>query len=265
MKHELHLRERLLHFRFDSCLIKVNTPTAENLIDRVRERLLDERGFALATINLDHLVKLRHDAEFRDAYAQQDLVVADGNPIVWLSRIARRPVSLAPGADLVSDMARVASECGAPVALLGSTRNALDVAGSRLKKRVTGLEVAAKLSPTFGFDPTGSEADELIDEVRSSGAKLCFLALGAPKQEIFAAYAKTKLPGVGFVSIGAGLDFIAGTQDRAPKVIRKLALEWAWRMLSAPRRMIPRYARCFSILPSLVAEALSIRHAKPTS
>jgi exopolysaccharide biosynthesis WecB/TagA/CpsF family protein len=99
----------------------------------------------------------------------------------------------------------------------------------------------------------------VIAVLRASGAGLCLLALGAPKQEIFAARAHAALPHMGFASIGAGLDFIAGKQPRAPLWVRRLALEWLWRALSSPRRMLPRYARCVAILPGLMREAWRLR------
>ena len=87
-----------------------------------------------------------------------------------------------------------------------------------------------------------------------SGARLCILARGAPKQEMFAARGTERLPG--FVSIGAGLDFIAGTQRRAPRWVRQIAVEWFWRMACDPRRLALRYWSCVLILPELVLAAL---------
>ena len=98
-----------------------------------------------------------------------------------------------------------------------------------------------------------------IARIGASGAGLCLLALGAPKQEIFAAHAAARLPRTGFMSIGAGLDFLAGTQTRAPAWMRRLAAEWLWRLAGSPRRMAGRYARCFAILPGEAARALRAR------
>jgi N-acetylglucosaminyldiphosphoundecaprenol N-acetyl-beta-D-mannosaminyltransferase len=64
---------------------------------------------------------------------------------------------------------------------------------------------------------------------------------------------------MGFASIGAGLDFLSGHQQRAPMVMRKMGLEWLWRMLQSPARMVPRYAKCFAILPGLLVQALRQR------
>src|SRR5260370_12116153 len=89
-----------------------------------------------------------------------------------------------------------------------------------------------------------------------SGAKLWFVALGAPRQELFAARCLDQLNGTGLLCIGAALDFIAGTQSRAPPLTQKVGLEWAWRMLREPRRLGPRYAPCIGVVPRLVAPTI---------
>ena len=86
--------------------VTVNAATRAGLLAEIARRLDRGEGFALATLNLDHLVKLRRDPAFARAYAAQDLVTADGNPIVWLSRLARRPVRLVPGSDMVLPLVR---------------------------------------------------------------------------------------------------------------------------------------------------------------
>lgn len=227
----------------------VNVADADSLIAQARARLEAGTGFALATVNLDHLVKLRADGPFRDAYAAQDFVVADGNPIVWLSKLARRPVALVPGSEMVLPLARLAAETGTPIALLGSTEDALAAAARGLEAQVPGLAIAGRFAPPFPFDAESPQADALLDDVAASGARLVFLALGAPKQEILAARGRTRTPQLGFASIGAGLDFIAGTQTRAPSWVRRLALEWLWRMALSPTRLAKRYALCALILP----------------
>lgn len=246
-------------FAFPPHRIAVNVPDAGQLLHRVTDALTQGRGFALATINLDHLVKLAHDPAFRDVYAAQDLVVADGNPIVWLSRLAGRPVALVPGSDMVVPLARTARECGVPVALVGSTRPVLDAAATALCQQVPGLQVAACIAPPMGFDPQGAEARAILEQLAASGARLCFLALGAPKQEAFAALGRRQQPGLGFASVGAGLDFLAGQQKRAPRWVRAMAMEWLWRMLGNPRRLMARYVACAVILPGQAVAALRQR------
>lgn len=251
-----------MRFRTGSGEITVNTATRAALDAAVTARLATGQGFALATLNLDHLVKLASDPGFRAAYQSQDLVVADGHPIVWLSRLARQPVTLLPGSDLVVPLAAMAEASGHAVALVGSTDESLRRAAAALRSAVPGLEVACTIAPPFGFDPEGPGADAILREVEASGARLCFIALGAPKQELFAARGRLVAPSVGFASIGAGLDFLSGSQTRAPAWVRHLALEWLWRLLGQPRRMLMRYLQCFMILPGHVVRALMQRNRR---
>lgn len=244
--------------------VEVNVPDRERLLALVAERLAEGRGFALATLNVDHLEKLRENAAFRRAYAAHDLIVADGNPIVWLSRLGGRPVSLVPGSELVEPLCREALRAGRSVAIVAGTEASGRAAADRLAARLPGLSVALVAAPGFPFDPEGAEADALLDCVAASGAGLCLLAVGAPRQEILAARGRARCPDTGFASVGAGIDFIAGHQRRAPALMRRARLEWLWRAALSPRRLGPRYLRGALILPGLARRARAERRRTET-
>ena len=244
--------------------VTVNIADAGALKAAVVARWRAGEGFALATLNLDHLVKLHRDPAFAAAYRAQEFVVADGNPVVWLSRLAGRPVDLLPGANLVVPLAEWAAAEGVAVALIGSTQDALEAAAAALQSRVPGLRITARIAPPMGFDPDSAAANTVLKQAAETGAGLAFLALGAPRQEALAARGRVVTPGMGFASIGAGLDFLAGTQTRAPQWVRQLALEWLWRMASNPARLAGRYARCALALPRLTREALRLRRDQGT-
>ena len=248
-----------MNFQVESQSVTVNVADQGALLASVAGRLVSRQGFALATINLDHLVKLRQSARFRAAYAEQDLIAADGNPVVWLSRLAGHSVHLVPGSDVVVPLAAEAARAGRPIALVGSTDVTLQVAAAVLKQAVPGLEIALCLAPPMGFDVDGAEADAVLAELARRNVGLCFLALGAPKQEILAARGRHLAPNVGFASVGAALDFLAGAEVRAPMIMRRLSMEWVWRMMQNPSRMVPRYAACAALLPILAADALKLR------
>ena len=235
--------------------VTVNIASHTALETAIRARWQAGDGFALATVNLDHLVKIRTDPSFAEAYAAQTFVVADGNPIVWLSKLAGTPVDLLPGSELVVPLCRLAAAEGISVALVGSHEAALADAARVLETATPGLKIVYAHPPSRGFDPEGAEADRTLAEVDASGARLCFLALGAPKQEILAMRGCRLAPRTGFVSIGAGLDFLGGHQRRAPRWVRRIAMEWLWRLLLQPRRLFKRYALSFAILPGLAWRA----------
>lgn len=248
-----------MEFRFDSEVVRITHSDRGSALAEIGRRMTSGRGFALATLNLDHMVKLRRDPAFLDAYRRHDIVVADGNPVVWLTRLAGQPVRLLAGADLVLPLAQAAAAAGTPVALVGSTEAALAGAAKFLSAQVPGLTIACTIAPSFGFDPEGEEAAAILERLRKDGIGLALLAFGAPKQERLAARGRDLAPATGFASVGAGLDFLAGTQIRAPRLVRALSLEWLWRALTQPRRMIPRYAACAAILPGEALRALRQR------
>jgi exopolysaccharide biosynthesis WecB/TagA/CpsF family protein len=213
-------------------------------------------NFSVCTLNLDHVVQLQQRPDFRAAYRRARFVTADGFPIVVLSRLLGVRIERTTGADLVEPICQEAGRKGLPVFLLGSNELTLATSARRLSERFKGLQIAGYFAPGSNFDPYSEEADFAIDSIRVSGAKLCFVALGAPRQELFAARCLDELNGTGMLCIGAALDFIAGTQTRAPSITQKVGLEWAWRMLRNPRRLGPRYARCMAIVPRLVARTI---------
>ncbi|MGY6704049.1 WecB/TagA/CpsF family glycosyltransferase [Roseinatronobacter sp.] len=241
--------------------IHVTGETRAEFLARFGQMLRNGVGVAVATINLDHLVKLHEDPHFRAAYGAHDIIVADGNPIVWLSRLAGRPVALMPGSDLIEPVCAMAADLGIAIAFIGSTQPVLDKAADSLQSRHPNLRVAAKLAPPMGFDPESAQAAALLQQAQASGAQLCLLALGAPKQERLAMVGRRVCPQMGFLSIGAGLDFLAGAQMRAPYLVRLFAMEWLWRMLGNPRRLAGRYLKCAIILPRHALNALRLRRA----
>ncbi len=257
----VHVEEvtKPVEFQTQGTSVTVNVADQPALVAALKERLAAHRGFAMATLNLDHLVKLKASDKFRAAYAAQDLITADGNPIVWLSNLARQPVDLLPGADLVVPLACIAADLGRSVALVGSTDASLRKAADALKSMVPNLDVAVMVAPPMGFDPEGEAADAILDQLAAHDVGITFIALGAPKQELFAAHGRKRTPNVGFASIGAGLDFLSGQQVRAPIWVRRMALEWLWRILNDPMRLGKRYFLCIQILPTYIRQSLKKR------
>jgi exopolysaccharide biosynthesis WecB/TagA/CpsF family protein len=188
------VREDRAAFAFGGETIRIRHADRDSLLADVEARNRAGEGFAIATLNLDHMVKLRASAEFRAAYRRHEFVVAAGNAVIWLSRLAGRPVQLVAGADLVVPLARLAAEAHGPVALAGSTGDALDGAVVALRRIVPGLGVTRMHAPEMNFDPDGPDGLAVLAEIADSGAGLAFLALGAVRQERLAARGRRHLP-----------------------------------------------------------------------
>lgn len=229
----------------------VNIASQADLIERVRVRMRRRQGFCVYTLNLDHLVKRRADAGFRAIYGRGDFVTADGAPIVALARSRGVRLQLTTGADLVRPLCAMAAREGVSVYLYGSTLPTLTAAAARLGREFPGLTIAGCEAPPFGLDPQSAEVLAAGERMRAAGAHLCLVALGAPRQEIVSDRLAAIHPEIGFLCIGAALDFIAGTQIRAPALMRRLRMEWVWRMLGNPRRLFWRYFNCALLLADL--------------
>ena len=218
-------------------------------IERIVERTRAPTGFTVFTLNLDHLVKLRTNSAFQEAYHTADLVTADGEPVAWLARFQNAQVNRTTGADLFMPLVKAAARTELPIYMFGSTMAVLAKTSERLKAETRGrIKIAGIAAPSGQFDPEGPEADTAIAAIKASGARLCFVALGAPKQEVFAARAVAQGCTAGFVCIGAAVDFVAGAQVRAPGVFQRYGMEWAWRLANNPQRLAKRYADCARVL-----------------
>jgi exopolysaccharide biosynthesis WecB/TagA/CpsF family protein len=236
--------------------ITINVRTMDDAISSIVTAAEQNQSFYVCTLNLDHVVHLNAHDDFRRAYRRARFVTADGFPIVVLGRLARTPLQRTTGADLIEPICEAASRRRLPVFFLGANQATLDASGRRLRERFPDLQIAGSFAPGLGFDPYSAEADEAIERLSESGARLCFVALGSPKQEVFASRCVDRIRGTGLLCIGAALDFIAGTQVRAPQFAQRNGLEWFWRLTREPRRLGPRYARCAAALPSLLANTL---------
>ncbi len=246
----------------------INIATLDDAVRAIVAAAREAQPFNVFTLNLDHLVKLRTSAAFRSAYSNATFVTADGAPVARLARRQSPAIERTTGADLVLPLAAAAAAANLPVYLFGTSPEALAEAGRELSDYCDGtLSIAGSSAPPMTFDPESAEADAEIDRIAATGARLCFVALGAPKQELFAARAVARRVPVGFVCIGAGLDFLAGEQVRAPRVMQSAGIEWLWRLALNPRRLAARYASCAMLLAriALIEPLLGNRNARPTA
>jgi N-acetylglucosaminyldiphosphoundecaprenol N-acetyl-beta-D-mannosaminyltransferase len=228
--------------------LAINVSGLTDAVRRIFSRLALSSSFLVCTLNMDHLVKRRRDPVFRAAYDEAEIVTADGFPVAALVQLRGGAISRAPGADLVLPVCTEAATRQLGVFLMGTTLPALSAAARRLIALCPGLEICGVYAPPQNFDVRSEAASEAIAMIRESGARICFVALGAPRQEMFATRAINETSNVAFVAVGGALDFLAGTQSRCPPFLRRFYLEWAWRMMLNPRRLGMRYFRCAMLL-----------------
>ncbi len=236
----------------------INIAAQIDILSEVRRDFRQRRGFSIHVLNLDHLVKRRSDPLYKDAYERATYVTCDGAPVAALARRQFTRMQRTPGPDLIEPLCQLAAEEQMPVYLFGSSGDALRRAGEQLADRCPGISICGSDSPSKNFDPTSAEADAAIDRMAARGARLCLIALGSPKQEVLSRRALDRYPHLGLLNIGAGMDFIGGTQLRAPRLVKENGLEWLWRLANNPKRLSGRYARC-AVLLADVAIANPVR------
>lgn len=204
----------------------------------------DDHPWLVVTPNIQHVALLEVDKGFRSAYDRADLVLADGWPVVRAVRLlSGYRLQRITGADLLPALCERAAALALRVGIVGGLHGAAGEAASRLGSRYPGLQVELVLEPELGFDRRPDRVRAVVRQVAAAELDLLFLAVGTPKQEIFAA---AHLEGMGArvtLCVGAAVDFAAGRQRRAPQALRRAGLEWAFRALHEPRRLLPRYAR----------------------
>jgi exopolysaccharide biosynthesis WecB/TagA/CpsF family protein len=169
------------------------------------------------------------------------LITADGWPIVWLANHAGRPIERICGADLVEPICGLAASEGFPVFFIGPGHSSQKTAISRLLSRFPKLKVVGAQSPNLPVSPEPERVAMLAEAITASQASICFISLGAPKQEFLADALSALCPHVGFLCVGAALDFISGHELRAPHWLQLARLEWLWRLCGDPRRLAGRY------------------------
>lgn len=228
-------------------------------VDWILRRAERREPGQILTSNLDFALQSHQDPEMHRIHLEADLVVADGMPLVWLSRWfgPSLPARVA-GSDLLPLLCEAAANRSASVYALGAEPGVAQRALEILKSRFPGLRVAGWDSPP----PAPLEemrSEEILGRIGAASPNLLFVALGTPKQDKWIRNHRgdPRLPLS--IGVGASLDFVAGAQTRAPKAVQRIGLEWLWRLALQPRRLFGRYAGDFRFLAWMLLQLLWIR------
>jgi N-acetylglucosaminyldiphosphoundecaprenol N-acetyl-beta-D-mannosaminyltransferase len=217
--------------------VEFDALTEEQVVVRVMEGLRIGRGGWIVTPNVDICRKVNRDPEARALVGRASIVVADGMPLVWASRLGGEPLpERVTGASLIFSLSAAAAADGRSVYLLGGEPGVPDKAAAELVSLSPALRVAGTEAPPPGFG-----LDWVRERLAAARPDIVFAGLGFPQQERVIAAVAPGLPGTWFVGCGAAIPFAAGVLRRAPEWIQQAGLEWAWRLASEPRRLFRRY------------------------
>lgn len=196
----------------------------------------------VVTPNVDHVVKIEHDLEFRKIYEEADLILTDGTPLMWIAESLGCPIKeKIPGADMLPRVCEMAAREGYTMFLFGAAEGAAEAAKRRLTQKYPNLKIVGVYSPPMGFERDKGEVEKAIRIINRNRPQILVVGLGAPKQEKFIYRYREKMDFRVALPFGAAIDFEAGIVKRAPLWMRRLGLEWLFRFFQEPGRLFRRY------------------------
>lgn len=223
-------------------------PLAPLTIEEAVEHLLPlTRGrspYLVFTPNPEMVDRSLRDREFRLALLAAELRVADGVGLLWASRVLNQPLpGTVPGVDLMEALLAACAGAGVGVFLLGTTPEVVARAAEHARRMHPGLKVVGHHHGFFARD----EEPRVVDNLRSCSPGLTVSGMGVPRDQLFAARWRDRLPPGVHLAVGGGLDILAGVTPRAPRLMRRLGLEWLFRLVVRPGRWrrqlaLPRFA-----------------------
>lgn len=210
----------------------------------------------IVTANVDFLRIAREDARFRDLINSSDLVVPDGMPLLWSSRLLGDPLpERVTGVELIAECARLSAAKGHRIFLLGAASGVAEAAATALRQRYPGAQIVATYAPPM-YAVTAAEEEKIVSLVREMQPDILFVAFGAPKQDLWIRKNMHRLGVPVCMGVGGAFDFLAGRVRRAPRWMQNRGLEWLYRVIQEPTRLWKRYfVDDLPIFFSLMAQA----------
>ncbi len=238
--------------------IEIDAVRMEAAVAKLRKWIFgnDEDGRCryVVTPNVDHTVLLNENEKFQSAYEDADLILADGHPIVWASRLLRRPLpERVPGSELVPKLFDSYERSGnLRVFLLGAAEGVGTQAAQNMKQQWHNVETVGVYSPPLGFEHDDNETNYILGRITLTKPDVVVVGLGAPKQEVWVHQNIDQIDAKVALCVGATIDFLAGEKQRAPVWMQRSGIEWMHRMMSEPKRLVARYAKDAVVFPKLV-------------
>jgi N-acetylglucosaminyldiphosphoundecaprenol N-acetyl-beta-D-mannosaminyltransferase len=252
--------------RIDVMGLGLNPISERGAIATALSGLAAGHGGWICPANLDVLRQVTAAPELRSMLDGADLIVADGMPLLWASRLQGEPLpERVAGSSLITTLPTAAAAEGRRVFLLGGNPGAADAAAEVLRAATPGLQICGTLCPPHGFEQDATQLARIEASLRADGPDIVFVALGFPKQERLIVRLRRVLPAAWFVSVGISFSFVSGEVARAPAWMQRAGLEWVHRLGHEPRRLAHRYLVAgIPFLVRVLVRSARRRHATVT-
>ncbi len=221
--------------------VPFNNVTMDETVSLIEEQIREGGFHQVATANVDFLKNAMEDKGLRDILCSCDMVVPDGMPIVWMSRLLGMPLKeRVSGIDLVERLADLSARRGYGIFFLGASEAHSQRAAKVLKQRFPGIRIVGRYSPApLPLDQMDHE--EILQRIEEASPDILLVAFGNPKQERWLAMHRDRLKVPVCIGVGGTLDSLSGSIPRAPRWMQNFGLEWLHRTLQEPRRLAARY------------------------
>lgn len=221
---------------------EIDNLTMQETLQEVNQLVRNGKGAYVVTPNVDHIVQLETNEELQAVYRNASLILADGKPLIWISKLYGTPIKeKISGSDLFPRLCEMAAQKEYKMFFLGAAEGIAEKAAENLANRFKGLQVVGTYSPAIGFEKNPEEMDKIKQMIKNANPDILIVGLGCPKQEKFMYYHCAELGVPISFGLGASFDFEAGNVKRAPKWMRDHGLEWFYRFTKEPKRMFKRY------------------------
>ncbi len=215
--------------------------TEASAVQAVVDAAKAAQGHWMITANLDHLRRYHRDPVEKGLIDEADLVVADGMPLIWASRIAGEGLpERVSGSNMVWSICEAASAARQPVFLLGGDHGVAERSARIFQNTYPNLLIAGTECPPVGFETDEHELDRIERQVLDANPRIVFVALGFPKQDLLIRRLRRSMPSVSFLGVGISLSYVTEDLSRAPIWVCNLGLEWAYRLAHEPTRRLAR-------------------------
>ena len=233
--------------------IPVDALTMEQVLDRVDQAIAERSQLRIGVVNAAKLVNMRRDAMLQADVLSCDVILADGAPIVWASRLLGRPLpERVAGIDLMFGMLRRGNERKYRIYCLGASKDVLAAATARIVADYPAVTLAGQHHGYFGVD----EERRVVASIVDTTPDVLLVGMTSPKKEHFLARWGDQLGVPVCHGVGGSFDILAGKVQRAPLAWQRLGLEWLYRVKQEPRRLWRRYLVTNSLFCAAVAWAL---------
>ena len=220
----------------------INNVTMPETIAAIEQMIEADKKSYVVAINVDVVMKIEEDSYLKKVVDNADMVLVDGKPLVWISKLHGKPLKAKiSGSDLVPLLCEVAAEKGYKIFIIGGKDGIAEQAKEKLENRLPKIKIVGTYAPPFGFEKNESELDKINQMISEAHPDLLIACFGCPKQEKWIYENIEKYNAKVSVCAGATVDFLAGNVKRAPRWMSDHGLEWFYRFTQEPKRMFKRY------------------------